>query len=237
MNNSMKYIIGTLILLVGVVGISFYSCEKEEITPNATAEPEGTREMVQDESNTIRSTEVTPEGVELISPSDFLNADYQFVESEALCGKAFTKDIMNESGKRIGSSYVFNTDKYFYVWLVMDQGYKMKSANLHMATDARLFPLTDDGKPDYSLFKYGIPDGKEIGRVMNFKIPVEQLNKESIVSVTAEFMNEDNNYHRAWVGTTVLEGSKDLKVFKYTEQECTVDPKDPGAPDSDNADA
>lgn len=237
MNNSMKYILVSAILLVGVVGISFYSCEKEEITPNATVEPEGTREMVQDASNTIRSTEVTPEGEELISPSDFINENYEFVESEVLCAKPLSKEIFNESGKVIGQSYVFNTDKYFYVWLVTNEGFNMKNVKLHLATNVKTLPMTDDGRPNYSLFKYGTADDKEVGRMVNFKIPVHQLNGESIVSVTTEFYGENNAWHRAWVGQTLLQGSTELRIFKYAEQKCLVEPTDPGAPDSDNPDA
>lgn len=235
MNNSIKYTIATIILLVGVVGISFYSCEKEEITPNATAEPDGVREMIQDETNTIRTTEVSPEGEELIAASDFLDENYKFVESELFCGKYFTKDVMNEDGKVIGASYVFNTDKYFYVYLVSDNGFVMKNAMMHFASNPRSFPLTKDGKPDFTKFKYSSVNENEIGRVMNFKIPVDQLKGEAIVSVTAEFKNENNEWHRGWVGASILQGSVNLRIFDYNEQKCEVTPVGPVTPEGNEA--
>lgn len=237
MNNSMKYILATLIVLVGVVGVSFYSCEKEEITPNEYT-PQVIQGLESDASNTDRAeTDVDPSADELISPEAFLDESYVFTEPETLCGKAFKKEITNESGKVIGTSYVFNTDKNMYVWLVTNDGYKMKSAQMHLASDPKQFPMTSNGKPDYTKFKYSTPADKEIGRVMDFKIPLIQLNGKSFVAVTTEFQNPEGTWLRGWVGTAVLQGTVNARMFHYEEQKCTVKPNDPGAPDSDNPDA
>lgn len=234
MNNSMKYIIATIILLVGVVGISFYSCEKEEITPNEYT-PQVIQGLDADASNTERAeTDVRPNADERITPEAYLDENYIFVEPEMLCGKPFKKDITNESGNVIGTSYVFNTDKNMYVWLVMNDGFKMKSAQMHLASDPKKFPMTSNGKPDYTKFKYSTPADKEIGRVMDFKIPLNQLNGSSWVAVTAEFQNPAGTWLRAWVGKTVLQGEVNARIFKYEEQKCTADPSDPGTPLNDD---
>ncbi len=237
MNNSTKYIIAASILVVGVVGVSFFSCEKEEITPNEFT-PQVVQEMDADVSNTERTeTDVQPQADELISPEAFINENYIFTEPEALCGKPFKKEIMNPSGKEIGTAYIFNTDKNFYVWLVVNDGFKMKSASMHLGMNAKYFPWNDDRTLAYDAFKYNIPGVKEVGRILDFKIPVHQLNNKSYVAITTEFQNPQGTWNRAWVGSKILLGEVQVPLFEYEEQKCTVNPRNPGIPDNDNPDS
>lgn len=235
MNNSMKYILATLIILVGVVGVTFYSCEKEEITPNGFT-PEIIQELDANVSNTDRIGDgVEPNAEEHISPEDFLNENYEFIEPEFLCGKAVKKEIFSESGKMIGVSYVFNTDKNLYVWLITETGYIMKSAQMHLASDPKQFPITSNGKLDYTKFKYSTPDDQETGRMIDFKIPLKQLNGSSTVAVTTEFQNPEGTWLRAWVGQTIFQGAVNTRIFRYEEQECKVGPNPPIDEVSNNA--
>ena len=238
MNKSTKNMIAALILAVGVVGVSFYSCEKEEITPNEYT-PQTVQEMEADASNTERSdTDVRPNAEERITPEDFLNENYVFTEPESLCGKPFKKAIINPDGKEIGTAYVFNTDKNFYVWMVVNEGYKMKSAAMHFASNPKQFPIDRrQGVLDYSKFKFSTPDSKEIGRMMDFSVAVDQLDGSSFVAATAEYQGPDGNWRRAWIGKEILDGVVQARIFKYNEQKCTVDPTHPGTPDNDNPDA
>lgn len=238
MNNSVKYIIAAIIILVGVVGVSFYSCEKEEITPNEYTPQAEIQELDADASNTDRTSSYMndPAG-ERLSPSDFFDENYVFTEPEHLCGKAHRKDMINEDGKVVGSSYVFNTDKYFYIWMVTNEGVEMNSAYMHMSANSKTFPLTNSGKPDYSKFKYSIPESKEFTRMLSFEIPVDQVLGESWVAVLAKAKNANGNWLKVWVGESILNNEVPIRLFQYKTQECVVDPKDPGAPSTDEAES
>ena len=67
MNSNAKYIIIGLLLAVGIVGVSFYSCEKEEIVPNEYTPVSDPQELPIHEGNTFKTD--FPEGVYLESVS------------------------------------------------------------------------------------------------------------------------------------------------------------------------
>lgn len=202
--SSAIYLVISLLIVVGVISVTFYSCEKDVITP---LEPTA--------QNTVKTD----------------NADeVAFKAPEDLCGKVTEKDIFNPRGTAVGRAYIFNTDKFFYVYLLANEGFEMRTAYMDLELDNLKLPLNDDGNPDFSKFKHIIKQ-EGGGRMRTFKVPVAELHDQSYVAVAGEFRkieaNETGDWFKAWVDGKEFGASLFGKVFSYTEQECTINPENP----------
>lgn len=231
MNNSTKYIIATLIVLVGVVGISFYSCEKEEITPNETTVIP-IQEM--DEDNISReegTAEVRFEVIGLIEP--YLNANYDFKALNEMCGKATEKAVSVDKYGQVGRAKIYNSNNFLNVLIVSNDAYKIEAAKLMIRPATASIPK----EADYESFSIMTPADREPTRFAGFKIPAEDVSKDSFIAGAVKMVGADGKRFVAWIEGEVYGSTLLGKRFSYTLQECTV-PADLGdypAPPTDGS--
>ncbi|MFZ9027908.1 MAG: hypothetical protein ACO2Z9_02770 [Crocinitomicaceae bacterium] len=216
MNNSAKYLIGTIILLVGVVGISFYSCEKEEITPNET-----TIQPIQeaDADSQVRdagTNEINYEVIHIREP--FLDESYELVESNEMCGKAIRKHIEVEKIGQVGRVNLFNSNNFLNVLFVSQEAYTIESVKLMVRPLSQGAP--DNANPER--FKVVTPEGREASRFAGFKIPVGDLANTSIIAGMVKLTDKDGKNYLGWIEGEVFGETVYGKQFTFTLQECTV---------------
>lgn len=217
MNNSTKYIIATLIILVGVVGISFYSCEKEEITPNETTVIP-IQEM--DDDNISREEGTSPVRFEVINIREpYFDANYEFITPNTMCGKAVRKEVTVDKYGEVGTARIFNSANFLNVLIISEEAYKIEAAKLMIRPASEAGPK----EADHAKFSIMTPADREPSRLAGFKIPIEDVKKESFISGAIKMTNAEGKKFLAWIEGEVYGSTMLGKQFSYTLQECTVD--------------
>ena len=231
MNNSTKYIIGALIILVGVIGISFYSCEKEEITPNETTVIP-IQEMDDDNISREEGTaDVRFEVIDLIE--NYLDANYEFISPNQMCGKAVMRTVNNDKYGQVGRANVYNSANFLNVLIVSKDVYKIESAKLMIRPMAAGTPK----EADYESFSIMTPKDREASRFAGFRIPIEDVSKDSFIAGAVKLIDGKGNKFLAWIEGEVYGSTLLGHRFSYTLQECTVtnDTGDTPAPPTDGS--
>lgn len=216
MNNSTKYMIGTLIVLVGVIGISFYSCEKEEIAPN-----ELTIAPIQetDADNTFREEGQSAIRFEMITQrEDFLNTDYELILSNEICGKPSDKIITSAQIGQTGKAMIFNSENFLNILIVSQDAYVIESAKLNVRPETE--PAINEGSSDR--FSVSTPEDRTPSRFVGFKIPLEDVHKVSMISGSVTLNTKDGKRVLSWLQGEDLGTTTNGKQFTYELRDCTV---------------
>lgn len=217
MNSSTKYIIAALIVAIGVVGISFYSCEKEEIRPNETTVVP-IQEM--DAENNFRDEGPSEVRFEILDQiENYFDASYALITPNDMCGKATRKSVSIDKYGEVGKAFVFNSANFLNVIVVSNKEYKIESAKLMIKPITAEMPK----EADYESFSIMTPNDRVPSRFAGFKIPIEDVAKDSFIAGAIKMTGADGKQFVAWIdgevyGSTIL-GHK----FSYSLQECTVD--------------
>ena len=230
MKNSGKYIIA-IILLVGVIGISFYSCEKEEITPTET-----TIQPIQevDPESQIRDAgtqEIRYEVIHIREP--FLDDNYELIESNEICGKPIRKTIDVEKIGQVGRVALFNSENFLNVLFISQKAYTIESVKLMVRPLSQGTP--NNANPER--FSVITPKEREPSRFAGFKIPIEDVVKTSIIAGVVKLKDKEGKNYLGWIEGEVFGETTFGKQFTFTLQECTV-PNDTGdtpAPPTDGS--
>ena len=175
MSSNAKYFIAAVILLIGVVGVSFFSCEKEEIVPNMTTPSEDPTQLEADAGNTIR-----------VEPIE----DIDMPELGENCGKVFTKKLKAAGNETVGNVIVYNDDEVYRVQISATRGWYFGRAYAQIAYDMAKFPLDRDGNPDYTHFDHAVKDPQQ-KKVVEFNIPFSRIELEQFMTSIAVEVTSD----------------------------------------------
>jgi hypothetical protein len=147
-----------------------------------------------------------------------------------LCSEITYKNLLLKNNSRVGAAYFFNDREFFYAHIVAQESYKFKNAYLNTSLLDEI-PLTVDLNPDYGRFNHKI-ETETYTRVFRFKIPIEQLKGQFIVSLAVQTLGTSDSdelkldisrYQLAWAdgksyGSTILG-----KYFTYKKGICLYD--------------
>jgi|GEM_PF-798439 hypothetical protein len=201
MKKNLKSILAIAVIATGVIAVSMYSCEKENIQPNDSTE----------------------EQVELKDINTVLP------DVMSLCGK-ITKIplIENETGNDVGSAYVYNNKEYLWVVLNTRKGFYMKKAFMDIVENEKDLPTNfRTGMLDYEKFKYLI-DAEPASNIRTFKVPVGDARNKSIYSIMVKIRKKGEfKYMKdAWVeGKITFKGGG--RAFNHVVDRCRPDFEDP----------
>lgn len=175
MESNAKYFILSAILGIGVLGASFYSCEKDEIVPLT----ERTTPVVNDHE---QKTGVYP-GV----PEEYLQFQDD-LELDENCGRTIVKPL-NVRGVKVGSVKIYNDEKSYIVEIESTDNYRLKRGFMHIAYGMSDFPLTEKGNPDYRRFTYNNRNPEEKEK-MKFVVPLRFIKERFfLTSLVCEVIN------------------------------------------------
>ena len=194
----MKFAFVTLIAAIILITISFYSCEKEVVTPN-----------VKKESNSLHEP------------------DFILPIPSSVCGKIQQKSIVLLNGIAIGDALIYNDNRYFYVLLTTRNEYYMKDAHMHVCENFDDIPLDNYSNPALLNYKYSIIN-KPISTVRKFRVKLNEMSGSSYISVTAEVKNMRNSpqsikFESAWVEGRHIGSTIKGTVFHYEKGICLED--------------
>lgn len=203
MNNSAKYLIAAMIIAVGIVGVTFYSCEKEEITPmEATVD------------NTIKANDQETD-----------EEKFSFDNPQNICGEMSSNYMLSNEGKAVAKYFCYNDNDFFYMALIARKGMVINEAQLQLTTDFEKIPLDEQGNPDFKNFKHTI-QGVEASVQKVFRIPISEVHGKTLVTGTAmvtDMMTDNNKPYRVWVAGKEFGNSLKGRVFNYTKGVCLID--------------
>lgn len=201
MKKNLKSILAIAAVATGVIAVSMYSCEKENIQPNDSLE----EQVVMKDINTVLP--------------DAMN----------LCGK-MTKIALVEtkSGNDIGSAYVYNNREYLWVVLNTRKGFYMKTAHMEMVENEKDLPtVLRTGELNYNKFKYLI-DAEPPSNIRTFKIPMDEAKGKKIYSIMVKTRTDRETRYttEAWVeGKITFKGSG--RAFNHVVDRCRPDIEEP----------
>lgn len=193
--SNLKYLFASVVVALGVVAVSVYSCEKEVITPN----------------------NLTTEGTEM-------KTDVNIPIPGSICGKIQQKGLIKVNDQEVGEALVYNDTKYFYVQLTTNRGYYMMDANMHICTKFEEIPVDKYSNPDISRFTYSI-SGKPLSTVRKFRVALTEMNGNSLVTVTVKtkYLRKGDDpirFERAWVDGRSFGTTEPGRVFAYEKGLC-----------------
>jgi len=206
-----KSIIARLTVLLGitilaVLGI-LISCEKENFTPIS-------------ENSMVKTAQ-----------TDLTSNELPMVD---ICGTMMSKKLLTDQKKEVGTAFLFNDTKYFYVHAAVNADYKVKNAYLFTGKKDEI-PLTTAGDPDFQHFNHQIVN-QGFSTVRSFKIPLEELTGKFSVALMLQVLPKNDTYTflklKAWgegqsFGTTI--GKRGM-FFPYEKGVCLyIDRDEPAA--------
>jgi len=216
MESNAKYFILSAVLGIGVVGVSFFSCEKDQIVPLN----ERTTPLITDDQ---QKTGVYP-GI----PEEFLEFQND-LELDENCGRTIIKPL-NVRGVKVGSIKIYNDEKSYFIEIESNKNHRLKRGFMHVAQKMSDFPLTEKGNPDYRRFTYSNrnPENKE---KMKFVVPLHFIKERFfLTSLMCEVVNVPikPNTQPTPTGKVLLGWAKgtsygDVKpgtAFLYKKQNC-----------------
>jgi len=222
MKSNAIYFVLAIILGIGIVGVSFYSCEKEEITPIS----ERTTPVV--DVDDAQQTGVLPGETEEFIDTDFLPG------VEGNCGKTYVKPL-NVRGVEVGTVKFYNDEESYIVEVETNDNYELKKGFMHIAFNMNKFPLTEKGNPDYENFTYVNRNPSEEG-IMKFVVPLKFIKLDMFfTSLACEVVNvpikpdtqpePTGDVLVAWAKGRSYGDAKPGTAFIYKKQNClTTDP-------------
>lgn len=172
-----KSIIARLTVLFGitilaVLGI-LISCEKENFTP------------------------ISESSIEKTAQTDLTSNEMPIVD---ICGSMMTKKLLTDQKKEVGTAFLFNDKRYFYVHAAVNADYKAKNAYLFTGKKEEI-PLTTAGDPDFQHFNHQIVN-QGFSTVRSFKIPLEEMTGKFSVALMLQILPKNDTYNflklKAW---------------------------------------
>lgn len=212
MSSNAKYLFVALLLVVGVIGVSFYSCDKEEIYPNETSPVADPAELVPSADNTIRTD--LPTGPD-------------FVMIENTCGDPEDHLFHFESGERVGGLRISNDGRNLYFQFGYDARFHLEKTYMHIAFNEEDIPMDKAGNPDVESFEYQSSYSSANTNIHLVKIPLSQIDsdKECLIAFAADIMSKDDkpDLFRVWAGESAFGTSGKARIMKYTIEACPID--------------
>jgi hypothetical protein len=216
MKSNAKYFMLSAIIGIGILGISFFSCEKDEITPLS----ERTTPVVNDHQQ--------KPGVYPSVPEESVQFQDDLVLGEN-CGKTIVKPL-NVRGKKVGSVKIYNDEDSYFIEIESTDNYKLKRGFMHIAYKMSGFPLTEKGNPDYRRFMYSNRNPEQKDK-MKFVVPLRFIKERTfITSLVCEVINvrvkPDNQPEPtgkillAWAKGTIYGDAAPGTAFLYKKQNC-----------------
>jgi hypothetical protein len=217
MKSNTIYFALTIILGIGIAGVSFYSCEKEDITPIS----ERTTPLVEVDDAQQTGTNPGP-------PEEYIDSEY-LPGVEGNCGKTFIKPL-NVRGIEVGSVKVSNDQESYIIEVESNENYKLKRGFMHIAFNMDKFPLTEKGNPDYKNFTYMNRNPSE-QNTMKFVVPLKFIKLDMfLTSLVCEVINvpikpdtqpePTGEVLMAWVKGQGYGDTKPGTAFIYKKQNC-----------------
>lgn len=148
---------------VGIVSMTVYSCDKEEIMP-------GDQEK--------RASLNENEEVDLV--------DFQIPNLYEICGEVVEKPILNAKGRSIGTAYLYNDRENAHFVLKAAHGYLLKDAYLDFQAEPSLFVVGRNGEPDLTTFRYRI-EGERASNYRVFSVPKDELRGKIFVACKTHY--------------------------------------------------
>lgn len=194
-NSKLKYLFLASLMLMVTTVVTLYSCEKAAITPS----------------------ERTLEGNDA-------EGDFSIPEPNSICGNIENKFLIDEHGHKIGEALIYNSKKYFYVYLTTKEGIFMRDVYLHVTDKMEKIPLDQNGDPFYKIFKYQIV-GKSLSNVRKIRVSLKDMEGVSLVTVMAQTfdMNDEDvngEIDLSWVDGRIYGKTLLGRVFTYEKQIC-----------------
>lgn len=208
MKSNAKYFIAAVLIAIGAIGVSFYSCEKEEITPNEYTPSPDPAELESDADNTMR--------VEAVE-------DIDMPEVGENCGKVFSKKLMAAGNETVGNVAVYNDGENYIVQIGAARGWYFGRAYAQIAYAMAKFPLDREGNPDYTHYDYAEKDPAQ-KKVVEFKIPLDQIKLDNfLTSVACEVTSDPERPGKrmiAWVEGAEFGATIPGTAYLYKKQPC-----------------
>lgn len=172
-----KSIIARLTVLFGITILAalgiLISCEKENFTP------------------------ISENSMEKSVQSDLTSNEMPIVD---VCGTMMSKKLLTDQKKEVGTAFLFNDKRYFYVHAAVNADYKVKNAYLFTGKKEEI-PLTTAGDPDFQHFNHQIVN-QGFSTVRSFKIPLEELTGKFSVALMLQILPKNDSYNflklKAW---------------------------------------
>ena len=210
MNSNAKYFIVSLLLLIGVIGVSFYSCEKEEIVPNETTPVSDPRELSSSEDNTIRTN--IPDGPDLQLPENH-------------CGEYESHYLITDIKGKIGKVFIYNDGKNLFFQFGYKVGYKPQRSYIHIAFDKEKIPMDSNGNPDLEGFKYQSSYESKFNTHL-VKVPLSDIQfSKCLIAFATDVVNSDDKplKLRAWAGDVEIGETIKGTILKHSIKTCLTD--------------
>ncbi len=210
MNSNAKYFIVSLLLLIGVAGVSFYSCEKEEIVPNETTPVSDPQELSSSVDNTIRTD--YPNGPSLELPENH-------------CGEYELHYFSLSNKEKIGKVHIYNDGKNLYFQLGYKTEYTLQKSYIHIAFDKEKIPVDKMGNPDVEKFRYQSTYNNKLKTYL-IKVPLSDIRRTGcLIAFATDIVNNDDKplKLRAWAGEVEIGETIKGRIMKYTVEPCLID--------------
>lgn len=213
MNSNAKYFIAGLLILIGVIGVAFYSCEKEEIVPNETTPTPDPDELTASQDNTIRTDE--PLDIDLVAP-------------ENTCGEVEHHLFHLKNNSRVGGLNVYNDGRNLYFEFGFKADYHLQKAYIHIAFDQKKIPVDKMGNPDVEAFRYQSTYSED-SKSHLVKVPLSHIKQNAcLIAFAVDLANSDDKplMYRAWAGEVPFGETIKGAIMKYSVEPCLVDTAD-----------
>jgi hypothetical protein len=194
--STLKLVVVALVLGVVGVALSVYSCEKQNFVPNT--------------NNAVSASE---------DPSKFIT------EPGAICGEMTHRSITDANRREIGTAYIYNDTKYFYVMLAASKGFYLGNAFLQVSDKIGEIPLDSNQNADFKNFEYSITPAK-FSTMRKFRIPTAEISGYNFVSAAVQTSTDPSGVPSgsiAWIEGKFYGAGKPGKVFRYTKGVCLTD--------------
>lgn len=213
MNSNAKYFIAGLLILIGAIGVGFYSCEKEEITPNETTPTPDPEELTASRDNTIRTDE--PWEIHLVAP-------------ENTCGDPERNFFHLKDNSRVGGLSTYNDGRNLYFKFGFKAEYRLQKAYIHIALDQKKIPVDKMGNPDVEAFKYQSFYSEQAKSYL-VKVPLSDFKQKAcLIAFAVDLVNSDDKpmAFRSWAGEVPFGETIKGAIMKYSVEPCLVDTAD-----------
>jgi hypothetical protein len=206
MKQRKRYLFGSAIAMVLSCGLFFFSCEKDEVLPNAY-----TPQAEMQENNNPFKGENEEKGI--------------ITELRDNCGQMVQRALITSNGAYVGKAVIYNDLENFHIKLIAGRDLAFGRAFAHIAYDKLKFPLDKRGNLWYEKFDYRNDNAKP-KREVYFKIPYENIAlKQFLSSVMCEvysFPNRPGPKQHAWIEGRPYGDSVEGRIFAYTTKPCRV---------------
>lgn len=200
MKKNLKSILAIAVVATGVIAVSMYSCEKENIQPN-----NATEEVVEKDITTI------------------------LPDAMSLCGEITKTQLVSaQSGSTIGTAFIYNNKSTLWVVLYTKKGAYMKNAYLEIAEKVSDLPVNiRKNQLMFDKFTYRI-DAEPASNVRVFKVPMKNIRNKTVFSAMVQIRTNGQNEfkERAWIqGKIGFNGGG--QAFNHVLDRCRPDFEDP----------